>query len=62
MIVRGAAEQVTQRMERKGPDVRVVRVLEHLFRRGVGHRPVDDGALRTARDENIGVKRVPGDR
>ena len=60
MVVTRAAQKVTERVECKGPHVGFVRELELVLEREVGHRPVDDGAFRAARDENVVVDWVPG--
>lgn len=48
-------------MESERPDVRVVSEFEGVFWCGVGHGPVDNGALGTSGDEDIVVDRVPSD-
>lgn len=61
MVVARAAEQVTERVERKGPHVGFVRELELVLEGEIGHRPVDDGAFRAARNEDVVMDWVPGD-
>jgi hypothetical protein len=61
VIVARTHENVAQRMVCEGPNVRIVRVLQHVLWRRVWHAPMDDGAFGTARDEEVVVDWVPGD-
>ena len=69
MVVGGGGEEVAERVECQGPDVRVVGLGEGCARgrsggaeRGFGRAevPVEDGAFGATRDEE-GVNWVPGD-
>lgn len=53
---------MTERVVRERPDVALVSKLERFFRGRIGEGPVKDRAFGSARDEDVGVDRVPGER